>query len=87
MTQPLPKDYVLHLPQTRPHPHAFGDPVNVLPNPALDRHQQTERTCKVCGAVKVTVHAGTKHWREWRLTESGAQMEMEDPVCRPIGAT
>jgi hypothetical protein len=85
MNEPLPDGYVVHMPQAKPAPHPFGDPVSVPANPALGRHQQTERTCKVCGAVKVTVHAGKKGWREWRLSESGAQMEMADPVCRAIG--
>jgi hypothetical protein len=83
--EPLPDGYVVHLPQLRPPPHQFGACVSVDANPALDRQQQTERTCKVCGAVKVTVHAGNKHWREWRLSDSGAQREMADPVCGAKG--
>lgn len=61
-------------------PHRFGDPVSVPANPALGRHPQTERTCTLCGVVKVTVHgADGKHWREWRSGASAAQIETDMP--------
>lgn len=43
----------------------------------------TERTCKVCGLVKVTVHP--PHglpWREWRDPKGGPQMQLSfTPPC------
>ena len=54
--------------------HVFGEPVSVAPSLELERHQQTERTCSVCGAVKVTLHASDgRAWREWRVSASSAQ--------------
>ncbi|EJN14730.1 hypothetical protein PMI42_01703 [Bradyrhizobium sp. YR681] len=65
--------------------HVFGDPVSVTPSLELDRHQQTERTCSVCGAVKVTVHAPDgSAWREWRASTSAAQRRFDDDLpCAP----
>lgn len=72
-------------PDTAPAPaprHVFGAPVSVPPSLELDRYQQTERTCTVCGAVKVTVHAPDgSAWREWRQSGSAAQMECADLPC------
>lgn len=73
-----------------PPRHVFSDPVSVPPSIELDRHQQTERTCAVCGAVKVTVHApGGRAWREWRASSSAAQLQLRDDLpCVPkIGGT
>ena len=69
-----------------PPQHQFGEAVSVPKNRSLDRHPQTERTCKVCGAVKVTVHApGGRAWREWRTSASSAQIETDfAPPCRPV---
>lgn len=70
--------------------HVFGEPVGVPPSLELDRHQQTERTCSVCGAVKVTVHAPDgSAWREWRQSASSAQLKFSDDLpCAPkIGGT
>lgn len=86
MTDTRPDIVQLPPPKHAPPPrHRFGDPVSVPANYELDRHQQTERACTICGAVKVTVHGpGGRHWREWRLTPSGAQWEMDGgPHCSP----
>jgi hypothetical protein len=68
--------------------HIFGGPVFVPRSLELDRHPQTERTCSVCGAVKVTVHAPAGGgWREWRVGASTAQIETnEAPPCMPGSA-
>jgi hypothetical protein len=64
----------------KPSLHKFGDPVSVPANPALDRRPQTERTCSLCGAVKVTVHPREGGgWREWRVSASSAQVTTEPP--------
>lgn len=63
--------------------HVFGEAHRVPPGLSRSRLAQHERTCKACGAVKVTVIRGDgQAWREWRLSEDGAQMEMADPPCR-----
>ncbi|MCS3725483.1 hypothetical protein [Bradyrhizobium betae] len=70
-------------PQPGPH-HVFGAPVSVPPSLELERHQQTERTCSVCGTVKVTVHAPDgRAWREWRRSASSAQIACDDLACVP----
>lgn len=84
MSSPLPDGYVVHLPpplrQVR-LPHQFGDPVSVPGTITLSRHPQTERTCTVCGAVKVTVHGHDGiAWREWRKSASDEQTAVE-VVC------
>jgi hypothetical protein len=64
-------------------PHLFGGPLSVKPDPARDRHQQTERSCAVCGLVKVTVHhPDGRAWREWRLKDCVDQYEDDrTPQC------
>lgn len=68
-------------------PHQFGAPVSVPASLELDRHPQTERTCSVCGVVKVTVHAPDgEAWREWRASASSAQHRLADDLpCIPKG--
>jgi hypothetical protein len=70
---------------SQPAMHRFGQPVSVAASSALDRPPQTERTCSLCGAVKVTVHGpGGKHWREWRRGASTAQIETDEALpCDP----
>jgi len=84
MSDAMPDGDVIHLPPPKHarNPHLFGDPVMV---PAtLVRHQQTERTCAICGAVKVTVHAPDgRGWREWRQ-RADAEQVTTDIACRPI---
>jgi hypothetical protein len=87
MSNALPDGYVVHLPpplrQVR-LPHKFGDPVSVPGTITLSRHPQTERTCTVCGAVKVTVHRSDGiAWREWRKSASDEQVATE-MACEPL---
>lgn len=83
---------IAHLPPpvVRRSPHIFAAPVSVPANQLLARHQQSERVCSVCGAVKVTVHApGSRSWREWRLSATGLQCKRGEPPCAaplPTGA-
>lgn len=79
MTDPLPEGYVVHLPPPAipPKPrHVFPSSGGlwVPAHKTLTRLPQTERTCTVCGVVKVTVHEeGGGARREWRWTEHGEQ--------------
>lgn len=66
--------------------HVFAKEVWVAANRQLARHAQTERTCVVCGVVKVTVHGPDGGgWREWRLP--GCKPQFSDalgaPPCKP----
>lgn len=84
MTNPIPDGYVVHLPPPKSTaPHLFGAAVRLPPDPALKRHEQTERVCAVCKLVKVTVHhPDGRAWREWRLAGQARQFEDErTPVC------
>lgn len=55
----------------------------VPPNPLLGRHQQTERTCKRCKLVKVTVHPPEGGgYRLWRFGDDLQQLALADmPEC------
>lgn len=61
--------------------HVFDDPVSVAADAVLERHPQTERTCKLCGAVKVTVQppegGGFRLWRR----PKGWLQEPDEPPC------
>ncbi|MGA7072114.1 hypothetical protein [Bradyrhizobium sp.] len=74
---------------TKP-PHDFGDVDDYRSIPAnslLGREQQTERTCKRCGLVKITSHpkagGGARLWRwgdsptqfaDWAMPECGTPL-------------
>lgn len=84
--KPVTDSEIVKLPKSiRLHPHKFGDPTLVR----RGDHSQTERTCVLCGAVKVTVHAeretasgASQHWREWRLKDDPVQFEaVQAPPC------
>jgi hypothetical protein len=80
MTDTLPDGYVVHLPALK---HHFEDPVWVPAAKSASGRPQTERTCKVCGAVKVTLH-GDDHGRAWRVSADAEQIEtFTAPVCVP----
>jgi len=85
MSDAMPDGDVIHLPPPKRQPprapHLFGEAVMV---PAtLTRHQQTERTCAVCGAVRVTVHGDNAAWREWRQSADAEQGTVEI-ACKPV---
>lgn len=80
MSETLPDGDVAHLPPAR---HIFDDPVWVPASKSVSGRPQTERTCKVCGAVKVTLH-GDDHGRAWRKSADAEQVETFDaPACLP----
>jgi hypothetical protein len=79
VTDALPEGYVVHLPSAR-RVHEFGDAITILPELSVSGHEQHERTCKVCGAVKVTI-IGHPWPRAWRLA-GGTEQVVSEPVCR-----
>lgn len=80
MSAPIPDGYVMHLPALK---HQFADHVWVPAAKSVSGRPQTERACKVCGAVKVTLH-GDDHGRAWRASADAEQVETFDaPPCVP----
>lgn len=49
-------------------------------------NDQTERDCKQCSIVMVTVHAPDgRAWREWRHKDSGVQFKTRPPCLEVVG--
>lgn len=71
--------------------HCFADYINVPADPARDRLPQAERTCKLCGAVKITAFPDVGDpFRMWRIPGVEQQFVCDrDPDCAPplAGAT
>lgn len=85
MTPPLPDGYVVHLPQKEAPQHLFGEEKTVKPEDSVTGHEQKEKTCLTCRAVRVTVIPKQGDaWREWR--EPGAATQSRWPV-RCTGVT
>lgn len=67
------------LPKVSPLPrrHKWGDGVRVG-----ERLDHTERTCALCGMVKITVHPPQGFpWREWRTREGKPWQDENTPPC------
>lgn len=68
--------------------HVFEPEKWVPAHKTLTRLNQTERTCSVCGVVKVTVHEeGGAARREWRATAHGEQVDGEIVCVGMIGTS
>ncbi|MDI1264981.1 MAG: hypothetical protein PS018_17160 [bacterium] len=79
-----PDDHVTHLPPPKRRPPHIFDAARTTPkDPARGRLEQTERTCVVCGVVKITVmQPGGGAWREWRAAGSDRQFrDVPLPSC------
>lgn len=86
MTEPA--SAIAHLP---PLKHHFGEPIWIPGSHSISGRAQSERICKLCGAVKVTLH-GTGETagigRAWRASADAGQVEtFTAPPCVPIGGT
>lgn len=79
MTPPLPDGYVVHLPQKEAPRHLFGEEKPIAPQDSITGHEQKEKTCLTCRAVRITVIPKQGDaWREWR--EPGAATQSRWPV-------
>lgn len=67
-------------------PHIFGDETPVNSSRSPQGKSQVDRTCAVCGVVKVTVFGEGAAWREWRLKGSEEQFaDDRAPTCSVVG--
>lgn len=80
MTQPPSPDAAIIQPR-----HVFPSDGNFVPaDQSPSGRPQTDRTCKICGAVKVTLH-GSDLGRAWRVSADAVQVETFDaPACRAM---
>lgn len=69
--------------------HTFADYINVPADPARERLPQAERTCRLCGIVKITAFPDKgEPYRLWRLAGEEQQFMCEGrPDCAPAPAT
>lgn len=83
MTDPIPV-IAIHMPPQQglpPARHIFGDAVVIAAEISISGHEQKEKTCRNCGAVRVTMIGGPAA-RAWRRTAEGPQIETEiAPPC------
>jgi hypothetical protein len=63
--------------------HAWGDPIPIHGIATPHGCDQTERTCKLCHLVKITVHQPDgRAYREWRHPNNPDQFPMDTtPPC------
>jgi hypothetical protein len=68
--------------RARRHSWNNDNPVTILPSEAHDGNERTERSCKLCGMVKITVHgAEGLPWREWRTKNGDRWWGQATPPC------
>lgn len=87
MTEPLPDGYVVHLPPPKAHrqPHIFGDAVTIPPETSDTGFEQKEKSCRNCGAVRVTI-LGEAASRAWRAGAGAPLIEIDTALPCPSKA-
>lgn len=81
-------DNVIALPHAAPAAraprHRWGDALRLAACASVSGCDQTERTCRRCGLVCVTIHPPhhAKPWREWRKIGDVQVMVEGTPPCR-----
>lgn len=68
---------------SKPPEHVFDEPRRIPPEETLSGFEQIEKTCKTCGAVRITVIGGP-YPQSWRLRDESVQRPFE-PFCKVIG--
>ncbi len=72
--KPMPDGYVVHMPRTAAQPHLLGEAVTVSAHQSISGYEQHEKTCAICGAVRVLViPTNGDAWREWREKDAVTQ--------------
>lgn len=66
-----------------PPQHVFDEPKRISPVESGSGFEQIEKTCKTCGAVRITIIGGP-YPRSWRLKDESVQRPFE-PFCKVIG--
>ncbi len=81
-----PADYVAYIParKAKPQPHVLSGAIRIPPELSPSGFEQVEKTCKNCGAVRVTVLAPGAEHRQWRWTADGPQVD-DAPPCPQAG--
>ena len=65
--------------------HKCGFPVTVLPEDSSNGCQLSERTCALCGLVRITVHPPEGFaYRAWRTPSGYALVSDHTPACEPL---
>jgi hypothetical protein len=61
--------------------HLLGDPITISPDLSPSGFEQTERTCKNCGAVRILIldPKNAFYWRAWRRSADSPQVETDIP--------
>jgi hypothetical protein len=60
--------------------HTLTPAQTIPPEHSLSGHEQHEKTCSICGAVRVTIVDGESIKRAWRLKDDPEQRPFE-PLC------
>jgi len=66
----------------KPRLHSWDPKAKYIQN-CPDGNERTERTCRLCQMVKITVHAGDwrSAWREWRTRDGKIWGGTATPPC------
>lgn len=65
--------------------HPLGNSILIGAKLSVSGHEQHEKTCAACGAVRVTIiDSSGNHRRAWRIAGNAPQVETyQAPVCVP----
>lgn len=82
----LPPGYVAHLPPPQglpPRAHLFDAAIDIAADKSASGYAQKEKTCRNCGAVRVTVFSPDVYeMRAWRRSGDGPQITTDiAPPC------
>lgn len=68
--------------KARKHNWDNDNPKRIMPSESPDGNERTERKCKFCSMVKITVHgAEGLPWREWRTAKGARWWGQATPPC------
>jgi hypothetical protein len=77
----LPPGYVAYLPPAR---HILDDAKRIAADVSPSGFEQVEKTCRNCGATRITMIKPEWPYRAWRRTPDGPQIQTDiAPPCNP----